>query len=53
VELIVSQGTVILVQFKHGVPLLQYLHAQVDEGVAKEVVLPEEQRFRSAPRVYW
>jgi hypothetical protein len=32
--------------------LLRHPHAQVDEEVAEEVVLPKEQRFRTAPSVY-
>jgi hypothetical protein len=52
-ELMISKGMVIHVKARHGVdPYLENLHAQIDEGVAEEMVLPEEQRFRSAPSVY-
>jgi hypothetical protein len=33
--------------------LLRHSHAQIDDGVAKEVVLPEERCLHAAPHVHW
>jgi hypothetical protein len=32
--------------------LFRYSHAQINEGVAEEVVLPEERRFYAAPYIH-